>query len=77
VPIANRFGFYWGGHYQSRMDGMHFEIAVLQRKVISPVSSGQAVAGATVDSTVTHDIAASAIETPPLPVAESPPAASA
>ena len=27
VPLANEFGFYWGGHFQSRPDGMHFEIA--------------------------------------------------
>lgn len=26
VPIANRHGFYWGGHF-SRLDGMHFEVA--------------------------------------------------
>jgi hypothetical protein len=26
VPLANKFGFYWGGHF-SRMDGMHFEVA--------------------------------------------------
>jgi hypothetical protein len=28
VPIANRLGFYWGGHF-SRNDGMHFELAQL------------------------------------------------
>jgi len=27
VPYANKLGFYWGGHYNSRKDGMHFEIA--------------------------------------------------
>lgn len=26
VPIAHRWGFYWGGHF-SRPDGMHFELA--------------------------------------------------
>lgn len=31
VPIANSFGFYWGGHYQKRLDGMHFELAVLDK----------------------------------------------
>jgi peptidoglycan hydrolase-like protein with peptidoglycan-binding domain len=30
VPIANKWGFYWGGHFGSRPDGMHFEIAVLK-----------------------------------------------
>jgi peptidoglycan hydrolase-like protein with peptidoglycan-binding domain len=30
VPIANRWGFYWGGHYKSRPDGMHFEVAFLK-----------------------------------------------
>jgi len=25
--IANQIGFYWGGHYNSRPDGMHFELA--------------------------------------------------
>ena len=29
VPIANKWGFYWGGHFKSRLDGMHFEIAKL------------------------------------------------
>ncbi len=28
VPLANEFGFYWGGHYANRPDGMHFELAV-------------------------------------------------
>lgn len=27
VPLANKFGFYWGGHYPKRPDGMHFEVA--------------------------------------------------
>jgi hypothetical protein len=25
VPVANTHGFYWGGHYAKRPDGMHFE----------------------------------------------------
>jgi peptidoglycan hydrolase-like protein with peptidoglycan-binding domain len=29
VPIANEHGFFWGGHYANRPDGMHFELAVL------------------------------------------------
>lgn len=27
VPLANKFGFYWGGHYSNRQDGMHFEVS--------------------------------------------------
>ena len=27
VPIANRHGFFWGGHFRDRADGMHFEVA--------------------------------------------------
>jgi hypothetical protein len=30
VQIANSWGFYWGGHYSKRKDGMHFEIAYLK-----------------------------------------------
>lgn len=30
VGIANQYGFYWGGHFPKRADGMHFEVAVLQ-----------------------------------------------
>lgn len=30
VPIANKHGFYWGGHYRSRLDGMHFELAQIK-----------------------------------------------
>ncbi len=26
VPLANKHGFYWGGHFSTRADGMHFEI---------------------------------------------------
>jgi hypothetical protein len=29
VPIANKLGFYWGGHVKLRKEGMHFEIAKL------------------------------------------------
>lgn len=28
VPIAQKYGFYWGGHFRRR-DGMHFELATL------------------------------------------------
>lgn len=27
VPIAAAYGFFWGGNYSTRKDGMHFEIA--------------------------------------------------
>jgi D-alanyl-D-alanine carboxypeptidase/Putative peptidoglycan binding domain len=27
VPLANEHGFYWGGHFVNRADGMHFEVA--------------------------------------------------
>lgn len=30
VPLANAHGFYWGGHFRRRPDGMHFEIAELR-----------------------------------------------
>ena len=29
VDIANENGFFWGGHFSSRPDGMHFEVAKL------------------------------------------------
>jgi len=29
VAIANENGFFWGGHFKGRKDGMHFEIAKL------------------------------------------------
>jgi hypothetical protein len=30
VALANKHGFFWGGHFQKRKDGMHFEVADLQ-----------------------------------------------
>lgn len=30
VGIANELGFYWGGHFASRPDGMHFELAAIK-----------------------------------------------
>ena len=30
VQLANENGFYWGGHFKGRPDGMHFEVAVLK-----------------------------------------------
>ncbi len=27
VPLANRHGIYWDGHFKGRADGMHFELA--------------------------------------------------
>ena len=29
VAIANAHGFFWGGHFRTRLDGMHFEVARL------------------------------------------------
>lgn len=31
VEIATEQGFYWGGHFKSRPDGMHFEVAISPR----------------------------------------------
>jgi hypothetical protein len=28
VPLAHAHGFYWGGHFRTRPDGMHFEVAL-------------------------------------------------
>jgi hypothetical protein len=30
VELANKNGFFWGGHFSSRLDGMHFEVAELK-----------------------------------------------
>ena len=35
VEIANNNGFYWGGHFKGRPDGMHFEIAHLKLRLCS------------------------------------------
>jgi hypothetical protein len=32
VPLAEAHGFFWGGHFNSRRDGMHFEAA----RIIAP-----------------------------------------
>ena len=32
VELANKNGFFWGGHFRDRADGMHFEIARLMDK---------------------------------------------
>jgi len=32
IPIAHEFGFYWGGHFRNRPDGMHFEVAKILAK---------------------------------------------
>jgi hypothetical protein len=32
VPIFNKYGFYWGGHFPGRVDAMHFELAVQSNK---------------------------------------------
>jgi peptidoglycan hydrolase-like protein with peptidoglycan-binding domain len=38
VPIANRLGFFWGGHFRSRFDGNHFEVAqVLSQPQVATV----------------------------------------
>ena len=29
ADIANQYGFFWGGHFKTRPDGMHFEVAKL------------------------------------------------
>jgi hypothetical protein len=30
VPIANDHGFFWGGHFGTKPDGMHFEVAIVK-----------------------------------------------
>jgi hypothetical protein len=30
VTLANNWGFFWGGHFKSRLDGMHFEVAEIR-----------------------------------------------
>lgn len=39
VVSANRLGFFWGGHYQTRKDGMHFEVS----KLMTPAELGVAM----------------------------------
>lgn len=30
VSIFNKWGFFWGGHFKNRLDGMHVELAVIK-----------------------------------------------
>jgi hypothetical protein len=76
VPIANRHGFFWGGHYQSRTDGMHFEIAVLDRRTKPQPAPEQAVASIA-DTVPPAEIAAAAVQAQPLPVGTPAPTAPA
>lgn len=59
VPIANKHGFYWGGHYSSRLDGMHFELArIPQASYIQQTVSAQPVVSASLigDEDVVKDL---------------------
>ncbi|CCD94526.1 hypothetical protein BRAO375_3630007 [Bradyrhizobium sp. ORS 375] len=63
VPAANRNGFYWGGHYQSRKDGMHFEVAVLQRHAAPEITLPPELVSSAADRPTPHDSAAAVAET--------------
>ena len=39
VEIANSNGFYWGGHFKGRPDGMHFEISNLKLRLCAWVDT--------------------------------------
>jgi hypothetical protein len=39
VSLANQHGFYWGGHYRSRPDGMHFEFPADQDEPAARIST--------------------------------------
>jgi hypothetical protein len=41
VRIAHDHGFYWGGHFSSRRDGMHFEVAQVGRTQRGVFSAGR------------------------------------
>ena len=45
VPIANKWGFYWGGHFGGRQDGMHFEIAFIKHGASAPIAPQADVEG--------------------------------
>lgn len=69
VPIANSFGFFWGGHYRSRLDGMHFELAVLD---IFPTPAEETIAEEEIgeDLPITVPDPELISETPPVSPAE-------
>lgn len=72
VPIANAFGFFWGGHYVSRPDGMHFEVArILDAAEIEAVKT--AWANVPIHTPTTNPDAVSP-KPPVKPIAEASPA---
>lgn len=40
VQLANEHGFFWGGHFPGRRDGMHFEVAIIKDAEPSPATRG-------------------------------------
>lgn len=46
IPVAQDYGFGWGGHYRGRLDGMHFEaLRVLKAAELAVVNVKCGVGG--------------------------------